>query len=120
MCRVVGVSPVVHEYEEINDDHCGPPDVETELLAVLAWRKLACGSIKSSFGVVGRCGPFEGDPHGPRYVFSSVGDQGDPRTRQHASIDLWNGRADRMAGGEHFIDPRSSLRQAITSNSTVK
>jgi hypothetical protein len=23
-----------------------------------------------------------------------------------------------MVGGEHFIDPRSSLRQAITSNST--
>ena len=25
-----------------------------------------------------------------------------------------------LAGGEHFIDTRSSLRQAITSNSTVK
>jgi hypothetical protein len=25
-----------------------------------------------------------------------------------------------IGGGEHFIVPRSSLRQAITSNSTVK
>lgn len=27
--------PVVHEYEEANDEHCGPPNVESELLTVV-------------------------------------------------------------------------------------
>jgi hypothetical protein len=35
VCRVLGVSPVVHEYEEANDEHCGPPDVKSELLTVV-------------------------------------------------------------------------------------
>jgi hypothetical protein len=35
LCRVLGVSPVVHEYGEANDEHCGPPGVESELLTVV-------------------------------------------------------------------------------------
>ena len=45
MCRVFGVSPVVHEYEEANDEHCGPPDVELELLPLVGYHRVRVGAV---------------------------------------------------------------------------
>jgi hypothetical protein len=59
---MLGVSSAVHKYKDANDEHCGSPDVKSELLTVLVHMRVTHTGPVTCFpllaGGVAHLGPW--------------------------------------------------------------